>query len=127
MIRIDQRSATPIYEQIKQGMVRFILEANLEKDSQLPSVRTLSRELSLNPNTVQRAYSDLESEGILYSRSGRGSFTACSASALRDLRSKDVFEKLDQSLFNLRRLHVSWQSIEEHIRDYQEKEGGVAQ
>lgn len=74
MFAINLRSGTPIYEQLRRAIIENALLGVLEPDEQLPSVRALSKELGVNPNTVQKAYQSLESEGIIYSLSGKGSF-----------------------------------------------------
>lgn len=71
---IDYLDARPIYEQIVEYYQKLILRGVMENDEQMPSVRQLSMELSTNPNTVQRAYQELEREGYLYSVKGKGSF-----------------------------------------------------
>lgn len=74
MILIDYKDRRPIYEQIVERFAELILKGVLEADSQLPSVRNLAMELSINPNTIQRAYGELERQGYIYSIKGRGSF-----------------------------------------------------
>lgn len=76
MIIIDYKDRRPIYEQITERFEELILRGVLEPDSQLPSVRNLAMELSINPNTIQRAYQELERKGFIYSVKGRGSFIA---------------------------------------------------
>lgn len=76
MIIIDYKDRRPIYEQITERFEELILRGVLEPDSQLPSVRNLAMELSINPNTIQRAYQELERKGFIYSIKGRGSFIA---------------------------------------------------
>lgn len=76
MIHLDYRDAKPIYEQVKQGLRRLIISQALAPDEKLPSVRELAARLAINPNTIQRAYRELESEGYLYSIPGKGSFAA---------------------------------------------------
>ena len=74
MIFIDYNDKRPIYEQVTEKIQTLILNGVLEPDSKLPSVRSLAMELSINPNTIQRAYSELEREGFIYSVKGRGNF-----------------------------------------------------
>ncbi len=74
MAIIDYRDARPIYEQIASYYKGLILRGILEEDEQMPSVRNLSMELSTNPNTVQKAYTELERAGYLYAVKGRGNF-----------------------------------------------------
>ncbi len=76
MFLIDPRSPVPLYEQLEQNIVALISAGALAADDQLPSVRALARDLGINPNTVQKAYSHLEERGIIYQASGRGSFVS---------------------------------------------------
>ena len=66
----------PIYLQIKENLIRLILTGAMQTDERLPSVRELAGSLAINPNTIQRAYRELESEGFIYSVTGRGSYVA---------------------------------------------------
>ncbi|MCR5278989.1 MAG: GntR family transcriptional regulator [Lachnospiraceae bacterium] len=74
MIQLNYRDTRPIYEQIKDSFSRLIISGGMSADEKLPSVRTLASELSINPNTIQRAYNELEAEGFVYSVPGKGSF-----------------------------------------------------
>ena len=76
MIPIDPRDPRPIYLQIKEGLCRLILSGAVKTGERLPSVRELAGQLAINPNTIQRAYRELESDGFIYSVSGKGSFAA---------------------------------------------------
>jgi GntR family transcriptional regulator len=76
MISINYRDSRPIYEQIQRELRRMILSGGLAAGSRLPSVRELAAELAINPNTIQRAYRELESEGLILSITGKGSFVA---------------------------------------------------
>ena len=72
MVLLDYRSGRPIYEQISSYFERLILSGIMLADEQMPSVRGLAMELSTNPNTVQKAYNDLEERGFIYSVKGKG-------------------------------------------------------
>lgn len=76
MIIIDYKDRRPIYEQMVERFQELILKGVLEPDSQLPSVRNLAMDLSINPNTIQRGYAELESRGFIYSVQGKGSFVS---------------------------------------------------
>ena len=76
MIQLDYRDARPIYAQIVDGYRSQILSGILEKGEKLPSVRELATQLTINPNTIQRAYRELEMEGWIASVPGKGSFVA---------------------------------------------------
>ena len=76
MVHLDYRDARPIYTQIIDGIKEQISTGVLQSGDKLPSVRELSAQLAVNPNTVQRAYRELEAEGYIYSVAGKGSFVA---------------------------------------------------
>lgn len=76
MITIDYTDKRPIYEQIIERVQSLVLCGVFEKDAILPSVRNLAIELSINPNTIQRAYSELERRGVIYTVKGKGNFVA---------------------------------------------------
>jgi GntR family transcriptional regulator len=82
MISVDYRSRTPLYQQLVDNIEDLAARGFLPPDSQLPSVRALAMELSINPNTIQRAYTELERRGVIYSLAGRGSFVGGSPEAL---------------------------------------------
>ncbi len=76
MIVLDLKDSRPLYEQIVERFKHLILCGALPEDEKLPSVRNLAMELSINPNTIQKAYGELEREGFIYSVKGRGNFVA---------------------------------------------------
>ena len=76
MIALDYRDRRPLYEQIIERFQDLMYQEVLKENEKLPSVRSLAMELSINPNTIQRAYESLEAEGYLYSVPGKGSFAA---------------------------------------------------
>lgn len=76
MIRLDYRDARPIYEQVRDGLRSLMVTGVLAAGEKLPSVRSLATELAINPNTIQRAYRELEADGYILSVAGKGSFVA---------------------------------------------------
>lgn len=76
MIMLNMKSKEPIWEQIRDGFKKQIFSGVLSAGEQLPSVRTLAGELGINPNTIQRAYTELERLGLVYTVQGRGCFVA---------------------------------------------------
>ena len=76
MFQLDMRSSRSIYEQVIDNFKELITRGVLEPDSKLPSVRELSRSLTVNPNTVQKAYRELERQGFIYTVQGRGAFVS---------------------------------------------------
>lgn len=90
MIRIDYRDARPIYEQVVDQVESLALRGALPSGSQLPSVRQLAVELSINPNTIQRAYAELERRGVIYAAKGRGNFISDDMAMLRTRRLDEI-------------------------------------
>ena len=88
MILIDVKSRQPIYEQLYNGIVRLSALGAMLPGEQLPSVRSLSQELGVNPNTVQKAYQLLERDGLIVSAPGKGSFLADQGGKLNEKRLK---------------------------------------
>ena len=93
MIILDYRDTRPLYEQIVDKFQMLILSGALEPNSRMPSVRSLAVELSINPNTIQRAYNELERTGFLYTVKGKGNYVAYSDS-LKDVWKQEILEKL---------------------------------
>ncbi len=101
MFEINAMSRSPVYEQLVEQVERYILLGLLREGDQLPSVRALSGELSINPNTIQKAYGELDAKGILCSVPGRGCFVAEGALAgirERRLGKQGAFRKLVREL-----------------------------
>ncbi|WP_313076431.1 GntR family transcriptional regulator [Lacrimispora sp.] len=95
MILLDYKDRRPIYEQIVEKLKDLMICGVLEQDSQLPSVRNLATDLSINPNTIQRAYAELERRGFIYSVKGRGSFVA-DTSSIQALKNNELRIKLGE-------------------------------
>lgn len=104
MIQLNYRDSKPIYEQVKDGFRRLIVQGVMEVDEKLPSVREMASSLAINPNTIQRAYRELEQEGYLYAVAGRGSFVAGVPKA-ESARKKELlrtFDNVVEELFYFR-------------------------
>ena len=107
MLGINYRDGRPIYEQVVDEIEHMVVHGVLEPDSQLPSVRQMAAELSINPNTIQRAYSELESRGVIYSVKGKGNFVSPNAAALRERRLRDMQVQITELVRTARELGVS--------------------
>lgn len=94
MIWIDYTDATPIYEQIVSRYQNLIVRGALAPNEKMPSVRTLAMELSINPNTIQKAYTELERQGFIYTVKGRGNFVADNAD-LKAVKEKQILRGLE--------------------------------
>ena len=107
MLGINYRDGRPIYEQVVDEIEHMVVHGVLEPDSQLPSVRQMAAELSINPNTIQRPYSELESRGVIYSVKGKGNFVSPNAAALRERRLRDLQGQITELVRTARELGVS--------------------
>ena len=96
MISINFRDSRPIYEQVKDALRRLIVSGALSPDEKLPSVRELAAQLVINPNTIQRAYRELEHEGYIVSIPGKGSF-ARAQSGVESGRAKELLAIFDDA------------------------------
>ena len=114
-ISIDFRNRKPIYEQIVDRFEILIVNGVLDADSQLPSVRALAVELSINPNTIQRAYRELEQEGYVYTIPGRGSFVA-GVPEMDGRRKNELLDSFDKTVKELLFLGMSPEELAERIR-----------
>ena len=121
MLHLDYRDIRPIYAQITDGVRQQISAGVLQKGDKLPSVRELAVELSINPNTIQRAYNELESEGYIYSVPGKGSFAAGNAGADK-ARRQELLAKVKELVAELRYLGVSDEELRALVMEREEKD-----
>lgn len=96
MFMLNQRDKTPIFTQLKKQILEFIALGILKEDDQLPSVRSLATELGINPNTVSKAYQELELEGYVYTVAGKGCFIS-----VKESEGKIKAMKLDELRVNV--------------------------
>ena len=120
MIILDYRDRRPIYEQIVERFQELMMSSVLEKDAQLPSVRSLAMDLSINPNTIQRAYAELERKGYIYSVKGKGNFVADNRS-LKDSRKEAVLKKQEETAMEAMGLGVEGAMLKRVIDEIYEK------
>ena len=112
MFRIDNQSRQAVYEQIVKQVEKYVLSGLLASGDKMPSVRKLSVELNVNPNTVQRAYTELERSGVIVTAPGRGAFvTELSLNVLREARRRINLQKLDTVLTELKVAGVEKEKI----------------
>lgn len=120
MIILDYKDARPIYEQVVDKFQKLILTGALEPNTKMPSVRSLAVELSINPNTIQRAYSELEREGFIYTVKGRGNFVAYDESLLH-YRKDEIYRKLEEIVREAGEIGISRQELSDYLGERQEK------
>ena len=123
MIALDYRDKRPIYEQVVEKLEKLIVCGALESNTRMPSVRSLAMELSVNPNTIQRAYAQLEQDGYLYTIVGRGNYVTCEAEWKKG-RVQTVLKEFTEVLTKARETRVPrGELLALFDRIYLEKEG----
>lgn len=111
-INVDYRDRRPIYEQLVSNICELILRGVLRSDEQLPSVRALAGELGINPNTIQKAYAELERRGLVYSSPGRGSFVCADSGAMAAEARARAMAALSGALAEAKRTGISRAEVE---------------
>ena len=107
LITIDYRDRKLIYEQLVDNVKLLVLRGDLKKNDFLPSVRSLAKELGINPNTIQKAYAELERQGIIASIAGRGSVVIRDISEIAVAGKESLMEELQPLIAKARTLHMS--------------------
>jgi GntR family transcriptional regulator len=110
MIVLDYSDTRPIYEQIVDKFQTYILKGVLKPDTQLMSVRNLAMELSINPNTIQKAYAELERQGFIYTIKGRGNFVRYDRRLL-EIKKRELIEKIKDILAEAEELNISKEEL----------------
>lgn len=116
MINIIFRDSRPIYEQVKTTLRKLIVSGAMSPDEKLPSVRELASQLVINPNTIQRAYRELEQEGYIISIPGKGSYANLSAQ-VDEGRKKELLTAMDEIVAELLYLGVTPDELDRRIRE----------
>lgn len=115
MIQLNYRDAKPIYEQVKEGIRRLVISGTIVADEKLPSVRELASKLTINPNTISRAYKELECEGYIYTLNGKGTFVA-QGKAVQEKRADDLMQEFDEVVMELIYLSVQPKELQERVQ-----------
>ena len=115
MIQLNYRDSRPIYDQVKDGLRQLIINGVLTEGSRLPSVRELAVSLTINPNTIQRAYRELEAEGYTVSVPGKGSYVSRENDAAK-ARKAELMEKLSALTAELHSRGVSEEEMRAMIQ-----------
>lgn len=110
MFTVNYKDPRPIYEQVKHGLRQMVLDGTIAPGGKLPSVREMAVKLAINPNTIQRAYRELEQEGIVFSVPGKGSFASDDLTKER-AAIEEGYEKLDEIVLALKALGISAEEI----------------
>ena len=123
MIWIDYKDATPIYEQVVSKYKNLIVKGVLKPDEKMPSVRSLAMDLSINPNTIQKAYAELERQGFICTVKGRGNFVADNA-GLKAVKEQEILQKLDVIVKEAEDSGVGVDALIAHLSKKMDKGGG---
>lgn len=115
MIRLDYRDSRPVYEQIADKLEMLAMRGALEPEEQLPSVRQLAAELSINPNTVQKAYGELLSRGVIYSVKGRGNFVSDTVEELKERRLTEIRRQIESLVRQARELGTTGEEVRQML------------
>ena len=115
MVHLDYRDARPIYTQIADDFRTQIAAGILRDGEKMPSVRELASQLAINPNTIQRAYRELEMQGYIASVPGKGSFV-CSGFSSAHKEQQPAWDALDRAIRQLQDMGVTKDELLRHIR-----------
>lgn len=116
MIVIDYRDKRPLYEQVAEKLAQLIICGALESNAKLPSVRALGMELSINPNTIQRAYVQLEQDGYIYTVVGRGNYVTDAHEWQKGYQST-ARKELNEALEKAKSSGLSEEDVHAMVRD----------
>ncbi|QNU67984.1 GntR family transcriptional regulator [Ruminiclostridium herbifermentans] len=123
MIQLDFKDSNPLYEQIKDKIKELIISGAVKPNEKIPSVRELAQMLTINPNTIQKAYKELEVEGCIYSIKGKGNFIAPLDKTSVETRRNELFAQLVKTTEELIYLLTTEQTVINVIHDtYAKKE-----
>lgn len=124
MFELDIRSRKPIYEQLVEKMKELIMNEVIKADEQLPSVRTLATQLTINPNTIQKAYRELETQGFIYSVKGKGSFVNPSNRVKDWEKIEEVKKELEKLVLEALYLGIRASELIQLIEELEASKGG---
>ena len=122
MIQLDLSDHRPLYEQIKEKMKELIIAGILKPEDKIPSVRELAQQLTINPNTIQRAYRDLETEGYIYSVRAKGSFVAPVSHIRNKTENAETMEEFEAMIKRARFLGIGKQTLIDAVERAYERE-----
>lgn len=125
LITVDLRDRKQLYEQIIDNVKELILSGELEADEKLPSVRSLAKELGINPNTIQKAYTELERQGIIMTMPGRGSIVLTDKKSLAGEKIEAMAEELEKIAQQMRSAGIGAEDFVRIAKAAYERSGGT--
>ncbi|WP_349407669.1 GntR family transcriptional regulator [Pseudalkalibacillus sp. SCS-8] len=127
MFDLDVRSRKPIYEQLVDRFKELIISEVMKKDEKLPSVRVLAQQLTINPNTIQKAYRELETQGYIYSIKGKGSFVSETTHVVNTEKLEKVQKELTKLILEALYLGMTVQELQTLVEEIESTIGGGEQ
>ena len=122
MFRLKLSDRRPLYEQIKERFEELIIKGVLKENDKIPSVRELALKLTINPNTIQKAYRELETEGFIYSVKAKGSFVAPHNKTAQKINNDELINELKSLVSKLKFSGISFNEIRSVIeKEYKER------
>lgn len=115
MIEIDYRDKRPIYEQIKEKLKNLIISGAIKENEKIPSVRELAAETAINPNTIQKAYKELENENYIYSVRAKGYFVSGVKEINDHINIDELKERLKEVLNELYFLRMDYSEVIDEV------------
>ena len=122
MVTINYRDGRPIYEQVKDDLRRLVVTGAMQPGEKLPSVRELAAEAGINPNTVQRAFSELEREGLIYTQRATGKYVTENADEIKSARQALAKTQVAEFLSNMQSLGYSVGDVIVLLQSFNESE-----
>lgn len=110
-MELNYGDARPVYLQIKERTKECIVSGAMAEHEKLPSVRELAAELAINPNTIQKAYKELEMEGYIYSQKGKGYFIAPMKESVQNVKKEEAFERFENVVRELKYLSADYNEL----------------
>lgn len=120
MFVIDTQSKLPIFEQLKKQILEFITIGILSPNDKLPSVRSLASQIGVNPNTVSKAYQELENQGYIYTEKGKGCFISDNES--EKMIKEDKLQEFEEKVKEMKQYHVEKEKLLEKINSVYREE-----
>lgn len=120
MIHLDLHDPRPMYEQVVEQVEKLVARGVWQADDKVPSVRQMAMELSLNPNTVQKAYSELLGRGVIYSVKGKGNFVSNNREKIKETKLMEIREEIRQLLRRAKELGITKEECNELLDSLKE-------
>ena len=117
MFQLDYMDHSPLYEQIMEKVKALIISGALKPDERIPSVRELAQSLTINPNTIHKAYKELEVEGYIYSVRAKGSFVTPINRKINQARKDDLLLELEKLISELAYMNIPKEQLISRIEE----------